>query len=792
MIVQPQFPVEPWLVRETSVNFEHLAQTESIFALANGHIGVRGNFDEGEPYGLPGTYLNSFYEQHPLPYAEAGYGYPESGQSIVNITNGKTIRLVVDDEPFDLRYGTILAHERLLDLRAGLLHRDVHWRSPAGKEVRVRSTRVVSFARRSILAVNYEVEALGAPVRVVLQSELVANEAVPRQSDDPRVSAVLENPLVGEEHGCDEGRFRLLHSTRQSHLRIAAGMDHVVGGISDPVLRSSVEPDLARLTVGAHLDAGEKVQLTKFVAYSWSSQRSIPALRDQVDAAVALATAAGWETLVEEQRSYLDEFWAGADVEVEGVPELQQAVRFGLWHVLQAAARSETRAVAAKGLTGTGYDGHSFWDSEMFVLPVLTATSPRSGADALRWRHSTLDLARDRAKTLSFKGAAFPWRTIAGHECSAYWPAGTAAFHINAAVAAAAQRQLQWSGDEEFGRDCALELAVETARLWMSLGCYGRDGAFHLDGVTGPDEYSAVADDNVYTNLMAARNLRFAADSAERWPAEAEALAVTGEEVQSWRSADAAMAVRYNEQLQVHEQSRDFTAHDVLDFERANESASYPLLLHWPYFDLYRKQVVKQADLVLALHWCGDSFDAEEKARNFAYYEALTVRDSSLSACTQSIVAAEVGQLELAYDYLMEAALTDLDDLEHNTSDGMHIASLAGTWLGIVCGLGGLRDHAGELTFAPGLPDGMRKLVFRLRWRDSVLRVTITPTAATYEADQKPDEALALRHHGQAFTLTAASSVTLPIAPRPAPGPRPAQPAGREPVRRTPATDGRS
>ncbi|SOD72791.1 alpha,alpha-trehalose phosphorylase [Jatrophihabitans sp. GAS493] len=784
MIIQPQFPVEPWVVRETSVNLDHLAQAESIFALANGHIGVRGNFDEGEPYGLPGSYLSSFYEQQPLPYAEAGYGYPESGQSIVNITNGKLIRLVVDDEAFDLRYGTILSHERLLDLRTGLLQRDVHWRSPAGKEVRVRSTRLVSFTRRSIMAINYQVEALDSAVRIVLQSELVANEEMPTRSADPRVAAVLENPLEAQEHSSDGSRFRLLHNTRRSQLRIAAGMDHLVGEVQDPVLRMNVEPDWARMTIGAHLEPGQRLQLTKFVAYSWSSQRSVPALRDQVDAALASAMATGWRALADEQRAYLDDFWAGADVEVEGAPELQQAVRFGLWHVLQAAARSELRAVAAKGLTGTGYDGHAFWDTEMFVLPVLTATAPQASADALRWRHSTLDLARDRAKTLSFQGAAFPWRTIAGQECSAYWPAGTAAFHINAAVAVAAARHLRWSGDLDFGRGCALEVAVETARLWMSLGFYGMDGRFHLDGVTGPDEYSAVADDNVYTNLMAARNLRFAADVARRWPTEAEALGVTVDEVQSWRSADEAMAVPYNEQLQVHEQSRDFTAHAVLDFQRAAATGSYPLLLHWPYFDLYRKQVVKQADLVLALHWCGDSFTAEEKARDFAYYEALTVRDSSLSACTQSIVAAEVGQLELAYDYLMEAALTDLDDLEHNTSDGMHIASLAGTWLGIVCGFGGLRDHSDQLAFAPRLPDGLTRLAFRLRWRGSVLRVTVTPDAATYEADQKPDEEIALRHHGQSFTLTSTSSVTLPIDAMPRPGPRPTQPAGRAPVRR--------
>src|SRR5439155_1103254 len=276
---------------------------------------------------------------------------------------------------------------------------------------------------------------------------------------------------------------------------------------------------------------------------------------------------------------------------------------------LQAASRAEQRAIPAKGVTGPGYDGHAFWDTESFVLPVLIAAAPRAAADALRWRHSTLDLARERAQALRMRGAAFPWRTIRGQECSGYWPAGTAALHINADVAAAAMRYVYWTGDDDFDRDTALPLLVETARLWASLGYHGDDGAFHLDGVTGPDEYSALAEDN---------------------------------------------------------------------------------------------------------------------ARAFAYYEPLTVRDSSLSACTQAVLAAETGHLELAHDYLSEAALMDLHDLEHNARDGLHIASLAGSWIALVAGFGGMRDHGGQLSFCPQLPPGIGRLSFALRWRGATVHLTIT------------------------------------------------------------------
>jgi alpha,alpha-trehalose phosphorylase len=467
-------------------------------------------------------------------------------------------------------------------------------------------------------------------------------------------------------------------------------------------------------------------------------------------------------------------------VELEGDAELQQAVRFALFHVLQAGARAERRAIPAKGLTGSGYDGHAFWDTEMFVLPVLTATVPRAAADALRWRHRTLELARDRARQLGLRGAAFPWRTIDGEECSGYWPAGTAAFHINAAIAAAADRYHTVTEDDQFEHDVGMELLVETARLWRSLGHHDARGRFRIDGVTGPDEYSAIADNNVYTNLMAARNLRAAAAAAERHPRRAYEFGVDEEETASWRDAAQAMLVPFDETLGVHEQSEGFTEHEVWDFDHTPPE-NYPLLLHYPYFDLYRKQVVKQADLVLALFMCGDSFTAEEKARAFAYYEPLTVRDSSLSACIQSIVAAEVGSLELAYDYFAEAALLDLDDLEHNTRDGLHIASLAGSCIAALAAFGGLRDHDGVLRFAPRLPEALTRLAFRLRCKGRRLRVEVLPTQAEYTlADGLP---LEIFHHGEQVTVTTEQPVTLEIPPAPVLEPPP-QPRGREPVRR--------
>jgi alpha,alpha-trehalose phosphorylase len=780
MIKHPAFPVEAWSIRETELRLEILAQTESLFALSNGHIGMRGTFDEGEPQALPGTYLNSFYEVRPLPYAEVGYGYPEAGQTIINVTNGKIMRLLVDDEPFDVRYGKVGRHERELDLRAGVLRRTVNWTSPTGRTVNISAVRLVSLTQRAIAALSYEVEPLEAPVRVVVQSEMVANEALPSFSKDPRVGADILAPLEGERHQVQGTRGLLLHRTRASGLRLGVAMDHVIEGPGAIMVESESSPDIARVSVTTRLLPGERLRIVKFLAYGWSSQRSQPAIHDQVLAALLAARHTGWEGLLLEQRTALDEFWQNAGIELEGDPEVQQALRFALFHILQAGCRGERRPIPAKGLTGPGYDGHTFWDSEIFVLPVLTLTVPHAAADVLAWRRWTLDMARERARQLGLRGAAFPWRTIHGEECSSYWPAGTAAFHINADIAYAVTYYIQSSGDMAFEKEIGLELLVETARLWCSLGYHDAEGRFRIDGVTGPDEYSALVDNNVYTNLLAQHNLRSAARAVSRHPQEAHALGVQPSEIERWHAAASAMFLPYDEQLQVTPQDEAFTSHQIWDFAHTSPD-QYPLLLHFPYFDLYRKQVVKQADLVLAMYLCPDAFSQEQKARNFAYYEPLTVRDSSLSAATQAVLAAECGQIELAYDYLGEAALMDLNDLEHNTRDGLHIAALAGTWSALVAGFGGMRPHGTSLAFAPRLPEGISRLAFRLVFHNRRLSIEVTGKEAIYHLLQgSPGR---IWHYGNEVTLATGQAVPCPIPTLQA-GPRPASPPGRAPARR--------
>ena len=775
----------PWAHRETGWSPDAAAQSETMLALSNGYLGMRGTLDEGAPAALPGTYLAGFHETRPIPYAERGVGDPEDDQVLVDVTDGTRIAVVVEGEPLDLRTGTIVAHERVLDLRAGMLVRTLCWRSPAGHEIAVRSRRLVSLAHRELAAIAYEVEATARPLQLTVRSELATGSGIRMQSGDPRAGGVLPpDSLIARGAEGEERRAVLVHETRRSGHVLAAGMDHALVASEGFAETLEAGGSLARWELTGTARPGRPVRLVKLLAYHWAPHGDPARLSAATRRSLGEARALGFEQLAALQRAALDDVWAHADIELDGDPEVQHALRYALFQLHQNAACAAGRAIPAKGLTGPGYSGHTFWDTEIFLLPVLGSCAPHHAEEALRWRASTLPAARAKARRLGLRGAAFAWRTIAGEECSGYLPAGTAAFHVNAAIAHAAARHVAATGDERFERETAAPLLVDIARMWASLGYHDerRGGRFSIDGVTGPDEYSPLVDNNLYTNLMAQANLRAAADLVDRLGAGT--LGVEPDEVGAWRRAADAMTIPYDGELGIHLQDEDFARHAPLDFA-AVPPDHYPLLLHVPYFELYRHQVVKQPDLVLAMALHGEAFTDEQRRRNLAYYEALTVRDSSLSAGTQAVLAAEVGDVQLAYDYLAEAILLDHHDSARNTADGLHLAALAGGWSAVVNGLAGTREQGGRLSFAPRLPDGIERIAFPLAFRGRRLRVEITPASAAYTLQS--GAALEVDHWGVALTI-GPGEATLAAIPEPGPVPALRQPPGRAPARRRPAS----
>ena len=781
---RPFRQTDPWTHRERGWSEAFAAQSESLLALSNGYMGIRGTLDEGEPAELPGSYLNGCYELRPLHSPDRGYGDPELDQVLVDVTDGTRIRLAVAGEPLDVRTGTVLEHEQALDLRSGLLVRTLRWRSPAGHEVRLRSRRLVSLADRHLAAIEYEVEATERPAELAISSELIAELDPSDRTSDPRSGSPLPpDTLLGELASCEARRGLLVHRTRRSRMLVGAGMDHL---LLDGAGHESIEAGgaRARWSLTVRSGPGRPLRLAKLLAYHHTPEGEPAELAAALGGSLDLARRLGFEGLAARQRAHLDAVWDSADIVLEGDDEIQHALRYALFQVHTNAAFAAGHAIPAKGLTGPGYNGHTFWDTEIFLLPVLTYCAPELAAEALRWRASTLPKARERARRLGLRGAAFPWRTIGGEECSGYLPAGTAAFHINADIAHAVGRYLEAAEDERFEREAGAPLLVETARLWASLGHHDerRGGRFSIDGVTGPDEYSTLVDNNLYTNLMAQANLRAAADAVER--VGADVLGVSAGEVEAWRQAADAITLPYDEELDVHCQDEDFLRHAAFDFASLSPG-DYPLFLHVPYFELYRRRVIKQPDLVLAMALHPDAFSAEERRRNLVHYEALTVRDSSLSAGTQAVLAAQVGDVQLAYDYLAEAALLDHQDFARNTRDGLHLAALAGGWLAVIEGLAGTRRRDGGLAFAPRLPDALRRIAFRMSFRGRRLRVEITPKAATYRLEEGP----ALRiHHWESPLLLEPDAVAEAPIPAPEHPPPLRQPQGKAPRRRRPAS----
>jgi alpha,alpha-trehalose phosphorylase len=762
-------PCREWEVVERRLPTDYLAAAESVFAVGNGYLGLRGTPEEGTPAHDPGAILNGFHETWPIVYPEDAHGLARTGQTVVNAPDPTPIRLLVDGEPFDLATARVARYERVLDMRAGVLAREVEYLTARGARILVRSRRLASLEHRHLAAMRCEVVAIDAAVSVAIVSELVTHDPR-RTADDPRRgTGFAEKPLVPLAAQARGMRCLLHLATHNSGLHLACGVAHDVEAAADVTVTATATYDRAAVEVHTALAAGERLLLCKYAAYHWSIRTSRSRVVQRVERSLDRATSAGYDAIESGHRGRVAEFWTRSDVTIDGAPELQQAVRFDLFQLLQATARAEGLGVPAKGVTGRGYDGHYFWDTEIYVVPFLIHTNPARARSLLGFRCRMLGAARRRAREVGHRGALYPWRTIGGAEASAWYPAGTAQYHINADIAYALQLYVFVTGDLAFFLDEATQVMVETARLWMDLGFFSerRGGAFCINGVTGPDEYTTVVDNNAYTNLMARTNLEGAIRVYDRLkahePAEYARLmrrtGVRDDEVARWRTAVARMFVPRHEELGIVLQDDGFLEREPWDFDASPPDGS-PLFLHYHPLELYRRQVIKQADVVLATYLLDEAFTPEERRRTFDYYDPLTTGDSTLSACIQSIVASAVGYRRRALEYFVDACAVDLIDAHGNTADGIHVASCGGTWLALVAGFGGLRDFGGTIRFHPRLPADWRRLRFKVAVRGQLIEVDMTPDGTAYRVVEGPG--LVVEHFGEELRLVRGTTVRRP------------------------------
>ena len=778
------YPPDEWRLVEKKFYPDFLPATETIFATANGYLGIRGSFEEGAPVFESGTFVNGFYESWPIVHGEEAYGFAETGQTIVNLTDTKIIRLYVDDEPFYLPTANLISFERALNMKSGTLDREILWETPAGKQVSIKSRRLVSFEHRHLAAIHYQVTVLNAEAPIVISSEMITEHIHQGSEGDPRLARGFRGRvLIPRVNYVNDRRIVLGYVTNNSKMNLACGVDHAFETACPYSYESKCSEDSGKVVFSIEARPGVPVTLTKYMAYH-TSRRSPPGeLCERAERTLDRAVGQGFYAVLAGQEQYMDDFWRRSDVQIVGDPTyaarpteaIQQAIRFNLFHILQAAGRAEGTGIPAKGLTGEGYEGHYFWDTELYLLPFLIYTSPRIAKNLLKFRYSYLDKARERAQQVNQKGALFPWRTISGEEASAYYAAGTAQYHINADIMYALKKYTNATGDEEFLYDIGAEMLVETARLWVDLGFYSerKGGKFCIHGVTGPDEYNTVVNNNTFSNLMARENLRYAAETVESLrDKKPELFAVlvhkTGvemSEVEAWKKAAENMYIPFDEKMGIHPQDDSFLEKEPWDF--ANTPVDkYPLLLHYHPLVIYRHAVLKQADVVLVMFLLGHEFSAEQKKRNFDYYDPLTTGDSSLSACIQSIVAFEVGYPEKGIEYARYAVLMDLADIAGNVRYGCHIASMGGTWMVFVYGSAGMRDYDGRLSFRPKPPKVLERIRFPLTVRGQVLEVDIQREATTYSL--REGDGLVIWHEDEEIRLSRENPVAVrPHATRP-------------------------
>ena len=751
--------------------------------------------------GLEGNFVNGFYESEKIRYGEANFGSPAYSQSLLNLPNLKETKLYVDGEEFSMESGTVEGYARTLHMKEGFLERRLVWTSPGGKTVEIRIERLVSFEMEHIMAIRYEVTPVNFSGKICFVSKLQGEVENHTRKTNPIVDYGPFGRKLEADQLKQEGALLYYEGTTQmSGLtigcasfhrfvagkgeRASSGETEAKGTQEDSVICRenrlpqecaggqgcvwSITGEVSGLQAVCRLEveSAERapVVLEKMICYASSEDRKrcrikeevscdaagearwddrmsgdVRTLEDYVKEELAAACEAGYDGLKEKQRESLRRFWESADIQIRGAESdaLIQGLHFNLFHIFQSALRGGKQGMGAKGLSGEGYEGHYFWDTEMYVLPVFLYTAPETAKRLLDFRYATLEKARERARVLGHeKGALFPWRTINGEEASTYYPLGTAQYHINGDIAYALSLYLQATGDREYLKEKGAELLIETARVWADVGSFAacKDGRYCICSVTGPDEYNVLVDNNFYTNLMARENLRDAAGAvrwlmakeAERYGELKEKLGFAEEELALWDKIIERMYFPYDEERKIYPMDDGFMMRKPWEEEKIPEEKRAWLYENYHPLFIMRHRMSKQADAILGMYLHSNLFETEEIRRNYDFYQEVTLHHSSLSTCIFGIVACDVGYVEESYRYFMQSARMDLDDYHNNFYAGIHAANMAGTWQAVANGFGGMRCQGGKLSFKPVLPEAWESFSFRIRYLGSLLEVMVS------------------------------------------------------------------
>lgn len=745
------YPVREWEITETSFNRRNNYRNETTFALSNGYIGTRGTFEEAYPFdidtGLEGNFVNGFYESEWIRYGEANFGSPLLSQSLLNLPNMKETKVYIGGEEFDMETGYVEDYSRVLHMKEGVLARHLVWTSPQGKKVEIEIRRLVSFEMKNIIAMQYQVTPLNFSGKIKIVSKLQADVENHTRKTNPIVDyGPFGRKLEPLRLTCEKNRMLYKGITQTSKLTVVCGSSHKITP-EQAVLSCSGEVHSLDVELYLELDGrcGTTVKLEKMISYSTSLDLEKEEIDTFTESTLDRAEQLGYGELENRQKDYMKKFWEAADISIEGEDSeaLQQGIHFNLFHILQSAGRDGKTGMGAKGLSGEGYEGHYFWDTEMYMLPVFIYTEPEVAKKLLDYRYNTLEQARARARVLGHeKGALYPWRTINGEEASTYYPLGTAQYHINADITYALALYLQVTADVDYLKQKGAEMFIETSRVWADVGSFAENkgGKYCICSVTGPDEYNVLVDNNFYTNLMARESLKAAVETVKymekedphRWNELKERLKFSYEELELWEKIIENMYFPYDESRKVYPMDDGFMMRKPWDESKIPEEKRAWLYENYHPLFIMRHRMSKQADAILGMYLHSHLFSEEEIRRNYDFYQEVTLHHSSLSTCIFGIVASDIGYDDEAYRYFIESARMDLDDYHNNFYAGIHAANMAGTWQAIVNGFAGLRCQESRLRFKPSIPKAWTSYSFKLYYQNALLRITVTKDAAEF------------------------------------------------------------
>jgi alpha,alpha-trehalose phosphorylase len=727
-----------WIYKD--INFKESYQLkETLFSTANGYLGVRGSFEEGlnKSLSVRGTYINGFYESEEIIYGEKLHGFPDRSQSILNVIDTQEIKILINEENFSLQSGKVLFYERVLNLKEGVVIRTIIWQTPKGDEVKLVFKRLTSFIQRELFLMCVSIESINFEGKIKLISSINGDVSNIVSEDDPRIGTSKAKALSVAEIQIDTNNSYVKATTKHSKLTVVGGISHICS--HNYIEKIEKEEQKVTHLFKGHISKGEKITFTKYAVYTDTVRHENELNQNRTILGTSLKQ--NFEYFANLQKEYLNDFWKYSDIQIDGDVEMQQGLRFNLFHLIQSVGKDRWSNISAKGLSGEGYEGHYFWDTEIYIFPFFLYTNPNLAKNLLNYRFTILDSARLRAKQMGHSiGALYPWRTIAGDECSPFFPAGTAQYHINVDIAYSIIQYFQVTEDINFMNEKGMEMLIEISRLMLHIGHYRIDGKFCIDAVTGPDEYTCIVNNNYYTNVLTKNLFNNIGEIWKKLPLNIlsqlkDRLQFSENELNDFLKAGKTMYLPYDSERNLTPQDDSFFNKKVWDFENTPKK-NYPLLLNYHPLTLYRHQVCKQADTILGHFLLENESNLETIKNDFNYYEKITTHDSSLSTCIFSIMANRIGEYDKAYYYFMNTARLDIDNLHHNTKDGIHTACMGGSWMSIVFGFGGMRMVDGELNFHPHLPKNWKSLDFKINFKNSILNCRLKADTIQFKLEK--------------------------------------------------------